>query len=134
MNNTSTIIKTRTNLVYPELSYELNGLFFTVHNDLGRFCREKQYCDAFEKVLKLKGVKYLREFRLNSLEKEISGNIVDFYIENKILVDFKAKRFITKEDYYQMMRYLESSGIKLGLIVNFRNTYLKPKRIINIKN
>ena len=70
-----------------------------------------------------------RKFR-----NKIKGNIVDFLIDNKILVDFKAKIFLNKEDYYQMQRYLESSNLKLGLLVNFRNNYLKPKRIINFKN
>ena len=63
---------------------------------------------------------------------KVEGNIVDFIIDGKILIDLKAKRFITKEDYYQMLRYLKSSGLKLGLVVNFRGTYLKPKRIINL--
>jgi len=48
-----------------------------------------------------------------------------------MIVDFKAKRLITKDDYYQMQRYLKSANIKLGLIVNFRQKYLKPKRILN---
>ena len=40
------------------------------------------------------------------------------------------KNFITKEDYYQMQRYLKAANLKLGLIVNFRTTYLHPKRIL----
>jgi GxxExxY protein len=52
-------------------------------------------------------------------------------VEGKIPVDIKAKKFITKEDYDQMQRYLEAADKKLGLIVNFRMTYVKPKRIIN---
>ena len=41
--------------------------------------------------------------------------------------------FITKEDYFQTQRYLQAANIKLGLIVNFRSTFLKPKRVINTK-
>ena len=58
-------------------------------------------------------------------------NIVDFLIEDKILLELKAKRIISKEDYYQVRRYLESLNLKLGLLVNFRDRYLKPKRILN---
>jgi len=121
-------------ILYPELSYEITGLCYKVHNKSGRFLREKQYADELEKLLKLSKINYIREYNLSNLGKEIEGNIVDFLIENKILVDLKAKKFLTKEDYYQMLRYLESSGFQLGLIINFRNTYLKPKRIINLKN
>ncbi|MFI5164666.1 MAG: GxxExxY protein, partial [Bacteroidia bacterium] len=60
-------------------------------------------------------------------------NRPDFTIEGCMVIEFKAKPFITKEDYYQTMRYLEIVKMKLGMIVNFRQRYLKPKRIINSK-
>ena len=68
-------------------------------------------------------------------EKQIgnSGNIVDFLIENKIILELKAKRLITKEDYFQMQRYLQASGLEIGLIVNFRDSHIKPKRVLNTK-
>ena len=53
--------------------------------------------------------------------------------EDKIIIDIKAKKFITKEDYYQMQRYLQTANYQLGLIVNFRSVHLKPKRVINYK-
>lgn len=121
-------------IVYPELSYRINGLCYQVHNKIGRFCREKQYGNELEKLLKENSITYQREYKLDKLSEEAGGNIVDFFIEGKLLVDLKAKKFITKEDYYQMLRYLQSSGLKLGLIINFRNTYLKPKRIINLSH
>lgn len=124
--------KKRTEIVHPKESYVLTGIFYGIQNRLGRFCREKQYGDELEKELKLKNINYAREFTLKDLGNKVEGNIVDFIIDGKILVDLKAKKFITKEDYYQMLRYLDSSGLKLGLIVNFSSTYLKPKRIINL--
>jgi len=48
-----------------------------------------------------------------------------------LLLDIKSKPFITKEDYYQMRRYLKLCNLELGLIVNFRNKFLAPKRILN---
>jgi hypothetical protein len=36
-------------LVYPELSYKINGILFA-------YCNEKQYCDALEKKLQI-GIK-----------------------------------------------------------------------------
>lgn len=119
-------------IIYPKLSYKITGILFKVHNQLGRFCREKQYADAFEENLKEEIVFYEREKRL-SIHHDVFDNQVDFSIENKILVDIKAKKFITKDDYYQMKRYLKAASFKLGLIVNFRNTYLKPKRILNLR-
>ncbi len=123
----------RTELILPELSYQLNGLFFEVHNELGRFCREKQYADLFEKKLKLNGISYMREKELPIAipAGAMGGNKVDFAIKGKVLVDFKAKPFITKADYYQMLRYLDAAKVKLGFIVNFRRKFLRPKRVLN---
>ena len=119
-------------IVYPKESYVLNGFCYEAHNKLGRFCREKQYAETFEGLLAEGKIEYKREFNLGGLGNKTGGNVVDFIVYNKILVDFKAKSFITKEDYYQMLRYLKCSSLKLGLLVNFRDTHLKPKRIINL--
>lgn len=123
------------NLIYPETSYLITGCCFNVHNKLGRFLSERQCADELEKVFKEKEIRFQREYELAGLSNNIpKGNRVDFLIENseeKIILEVKAKRLITKEDFYQMLRYLKSANIRLGLIVNFRNRYLKPKRIIN---
>lgn len=122
-------------IYYPELSYIVTGLFFQIHNQHGRFKTERQYCDYFEELLKQVGFKYIREKEINKVFADIieQGNIPDFIIENKIIVDFKCKKFITKDDYFQMIRYLECANLPLGMIVNFRSTYLKAKRVINPK-
>lgn len=59
-------------------------------------------------------------------------DIVDFIINDKVLLELKAKRFVTREDYYQTQRYLQSTNLNLGLIVNFRSRYLKPMRVVRI--
>lgn len=119
-------------ILHKDLSYQLNGIFFETHNELGRFLKEKQYADFVENLLKEKGIKYKREFALIDAINNVERNRVDFLIEDKVIIDIKAKKILTKEDYYQMLRYLKVSGLKLGLVVNFRNSYLKPKRIINL--
>ena len=121
-------------LLYPGLSYKISGVLFRVHNKLGRFCREIQYGNLLELELKSVGMSFEREkvLPIKAINEKDASNKVDFCIENKILLELKAKNFITKEDYFQMMRYLKASELKLGLIVNFRSTYLKPKRVINL--
>jgi len=121
-------------ILFPKLSYEITGLCFKVHNTIGRFASEKQYGDALESLLKEKQIPYKREHEISNANFiGLDGNKVDFLIDNKVIVDLKAKKFVTKEDYNQIQRYLQASNLELGLIVNFRNTYIKPKRVLNVK-
>ncbi|OGM61073.1 hypothetical protein A3A75_02780 [Candidatus Woesebacteria bacterium RIFCSPLOWO2_01_FULL_39_10] len=116
------------NLIYPELSYQINGILFQAHNELGRYSRERQYGNFVEQRLKEEKIDYKREVSIAS-----TGNIVDFLIEDKIILELKNVRITTKRDYFQIQRYLQATGIKLGLLVNFRSRYLKPKRIIKTR-
>lgn len=121
-------------LLYPELSYQLTGILFAVHNELGRFCNEKQYGDGVERHLKERSVMYERERILPlSFEGESVGrNKIDFLVDEKILLELKATRILTKEDYYQAKRYLVALHKELGILVNFRQRFLTPKRILNV--
>ena len=122
-------------ILYRDLSYRINGLLFDVHNALGRFCREKQYGDALEHLLKESNVAFEREKSIPlPLVNNSETNKADFVIENSIHLELKAKPMITKEDYAQIQRYLQAGKIKLGLLINFRSKYLKPIRIIRLNS
>ncbi len=120
-------------IIYKELSYIINGLLFQVHNDLGRYCNEKQVCDKIEFYLKTNKLQYKREFILPpSFVGEKDGrNRIDFLIDDKIILEIKCKRFLVKDDYFQTQRYLHALNKKLGILVNFRDERLKPRRVLN---
>jgi len=126
------MLRKNKNVVEPEPSYVICGLCFKIHNQLGRYRSEGQYCDAFEKLLKEGKIEHERE---KPLPPSFEGgqkrrNIPDFVIKEKIIIDLKAKPFVAKEDYYQMRRYIDSYNKELGIIINFRQKYLYPKRIL----
>jgi GxxExxY protein len=121
-----------TKILHADLCYRVTGCCFKVHKNLGRFCREKQFADELEKQLSEHGLDSQREFVIRNLNPDSpEGNRVDFLIEEIVLLDVKAKNFVTKEDYFQMQRYLRAAKLELGLIVNFRESHLKPKRVLN---
>lgn len=120
-------------IIYPELSYKITGTLFKVHNQLGKYCSEKQYADLIEDNFKKSGLSYEREKILPIIfEGEKEGrNKLDFLVEDRTILEVKAKKIITKDDYYQIKRYLTILNKKLGILVNFRTGYIYPKRILN---
>lgn len=119
-------------VLHADLSYKLYGACFAVHNTVGKYRNERAYTDALENELKRTGIPYKRE---KAIPASFTGeserlNIPDFVIDDKIVLDLKAKRIVTKDDYFQMKRYLEAAGLELGLIVNFRQKYLSPRRVL----
>lgn len=127
------MLRINKNILYPELSYKIYGLCFSIHNKLGRYCNEKQYADALEDILEEQCINFVREAPLPSSFKgeQERRNIPDFIIDDKIIVELKTKPLILKEDYFQLKRYLASYKKELGLIINFRQKYIFPKRILN---
>lgn len=120
-------------IVLKELSYQVTGICFLVHNELGRYRNEHQYCDALARAFDDVDLRYQREFVVpTSFDGERVGrNRVDFLLGEQLVLEVKAKALITRDDYYQVRRYLAALRFPLGLIVNFQQPYLHPKRVLN---
>lgn len=120
-------------IVYKDLSFKLCGLSYEIKNKLGSSCSEKQYQEALEFKLKSNNIFHEREkdilFKFD--EGDISGNKADFVIENKIVIDLKAKKYITRDDFKQMLRYLKAGKYRLGLIINLGSPSVVIKRVMN---
>ena len=110
-----------------EISFKITGILFSVHNELGPYAREKQYSDLIEEKFKESKISYEREKSIGN-----SGNILDFIGDEKIILELKAVRILTREHYRQIQNYLQHTKLDLGLLVNLRSKYIKPSRIIRI--
>jgi len=122
-------------IVYPELSYQLMGTLFKVHNKLGPNYQEKYYQRAIESELKKLGIKYEREkmVPLRYEEGNIGKYFIDFVIDDKIVLEIKTDEFFKRKYLQQVLDYLSAINLKLAIIVNFRRNKLFYKRIINPK-
>ena len=56
--------------------------------------------------------------------------IVDFVCFNNIIVELKAVGKLTTEHQAQLMNYLKTSKLEIGLLFNFGSKSLELKRII----
>jgi GxxExxY protein len=112
--------------LHGDLTYKINGILIETFKELGKYAKEKHYANLIEVKLKKDGISYKRELRIGDSE-----NIVDFIVEDKVIIELKAKPFLTKHDYDQIKRYLYQTGLRLGILVNFRTDFINPKRVLN---
>ncbi|MFC1727833.1 GxxExxY protein [Patescibacteria group bacterium] len=122
-------------LIYKNLSYQLMGVLFKVHNKLGPAYQEKYYQRAIEKELKKQKIPFDREHRvkLNYEGENIGHYFIDFVVNDKIALEVKSIRFLKGKYLNQVLAYLSSANLKLGILVNFNAERLYYKRIINPK-
>lgn len=120
-------------LVYPELSYILMGVLFEVHNKLGTKYQEKHYQRAIEIKLKELKIPHQRELKVEVKfdGEELGDFYVDFIVADKIILEIKKVWRITDSDVKQVLRYLKATGLKLGIIANFKYKRLQFRRVLN---
>lgn len=115
--------------LYEDLTFKVIGILILVHKELGPYAREKQIGDLIAVKLVEAGLKFLREVAVGD-----SGNILDFLIAGVIILELKTVPYLVKEHFDQIKRYLYQTYLQLGLLVNFRDKRLHPKRVLNINN
>jgi len=123
-------------LLYKDLSFKIVGLLFEVHTELGRYRNERQYADYFERLLKRENIKYNREYRFDDIQygKDKIRCVCDFIVDGIMILEFKSKDHVGKEEYYQVKRYLETLNLELAILVNFRQPRIVPKEFLIICN
>ncbi len=128
----NTILK-RDDLVYPDLSYKIIGCAFEVFNEIGSGHKEVAYQKALKISFESKGlvVKEQVYYPLTFKNEVIGRNYFDFLVDEKIIVEIKSLAKFTKGHYDQVLNYLNTSGLKLALLINFGTEEVKCKRVVN---
>ena len=122
-------------LIFPELSYRIIGILFEVHTSLGNRYQEKYYQRAVAIKLKKNNISFKKEIPIDLIidKEKIGKYFLDFLIEDKLILELKAKPSFTKNDYRQVLAYLTAANLKLGILANFYAESLEYKRILNSK-
>ena len=122
-------------MLYEELTEKIIAAAMTVHSTLGNGFQERIYQRALEIELTFEKMKFQREMEMLIFyrNERIGTRRVDFFVENKIMVELKA--IIKLEDVHlaQAMNYLEAYKMEIGLLINFGSKSLEFKRVHNNK-
>ena len=120
-------------ILYPELSYKIIGCAFEVFNEIGGGHKELTYHKAlkiaFEKALFKHEENLYWPIKFNSVVVE--KGFFDFLIDDKIVVELKARDNFLKKDFEQLTSYLNNSKQKLGILIAFGIEKVIYKRVLN---
>jgi GxxExxY protein len=119
---------------YPEseLTGRIIGCAMEVHKTLGNGFQEVIYQRALAIEMRNQNIDFSREHEMEIFYKGeyIGRRRVDFFVEDKIMVELKA--VIRMEDAHlaQAINYLEAYNMKIGLLINFGSPSLQFKRVM----
>jgi len=117
---------------HSKLTGEIIGCAMEVHRHLGNGFQEVIYQRALSIELHLQGIEHIREqeMPLQYKDHDIGKRRVDFFIEDKIMLEIKAVKELEDVHLAQAINYLEAYGLEIGLLINFGNTSLQFKRVM----
>jgi len=109
-------------LVFREEVYAVVGAAIEVHRELGAGFLEAVYQEAMERELALRGIAFKSQQELvihykgQPLGKSYICDLVCF---DNVLVELKAMDRLTGREEAQVINYLKSSGLPVGMLINF---------------
>jgi GxxExxY protein len=119
-------------VLHQELTQDIIGAAFDVHNTLGCGLLEKVYESALAHELSLRGhdVTPQKEFQVSYKDKEVGIYYADLVVDDKVVVEIKSASDLADAHRAQLLNYLRISGIRVGLLFNFSKPKLKFERLV----
>ena len=121
---------------YEELTHKIIGCAIEVHSHLGNGFTDSIYQQALSFEMNMNNIQFERnkEMLLQYKGHEVGTHHVDFYVEDKIMVEIKAILNIEEVHLAQAINNVEAYNMEVGLLLNFGSKRLQFKRVHNIKN
>lgn len=104
----------------------------TVHSVLGSGFQEIIYQRALQIEMNKQGLFFLREMEIFYDGIQIGKRRVDFFVENRVMVELKAVSQLNDAHLAQAMNYCQAYELPIGLLINFGSRSLEFKRVYNI--
>jgi GxxExxY protein len=115
-----------------EVTYAIRGAVFEVNKVLGPGFLEKVYENALLLELKKRGLRADSQVPIKVFYKEntVGEYIADILVEEKVIVELKTVEVLDNVHEAQLLNYLKATGIKVGLLVNFKHPKAEIKRMV----
>ncbi len=119
-------------LLEKDLCYQIVGCALAVLGDVGHGLHEKPYENAIVLALADENVMCAQQETYPVLfrGRKVGEYIPDLIVDDRVIVDTKVIDRITSHERGQMLNYLKVTGLRVGLIINFKHAKLQWERIV----
>ncbi len=116
---------------YSDLTSRIIGCAMKVHSTLGNGFQEVIYQRALAIEMTKQGLSFEREMEMPIYydDQNIGTRRVDFFVDDKIMVELKAIIQLEHVHLAQAINYLEAYNMEVGLLINFGSRSLQFKRV-----
>ncbi|HEX5399758.1 MAG TPA: GxxExxY protein [Verrucomicrobiae bacterium] len=119
-------------LLHADVTEKIIGAAFEVYGELGYGFLESVYEKAMQVELQQLGFKAEIECPIKvKYRNVIVGEFrADLFINDAVIVELKTAKNYNAEDEPQLLNELKTTGIKVGLLINFGRTKVEFKRMV----
>jgi GxxExxY protein len=108
-------------LKYAELTDKIIGIFYDVYNELGYGFLESVYEQSLVIALGEAGLMVDRQIAVPVWfrERKVGDFKADLLVQKLVLLELKCARVLERAHEAQLLHYLRSTEIEIGLLLNF---------------
>ena len=119
-------------ILFRDEVHRIVGCAMEVLNELGHGFHEKPYEKALTVEFGLRAIPFQQQPRFNVIYKSVvvGEYVPDLVCFNQIVVDAKVIEQISDHDLGQMLNYLKITGLRVGILLNFKRAKLEWKRVV----
>ena len=120
-------------MLHEEITKDIIGAAMAVLNELKPGLDEKLYENALVIELRARGhtVEQQREYPVHYRGQFIGKLVPDLIVDGKVIADPKVATAFNDTHVAQMLGYLNITGLQVALLLNFKESNLDWKRVVN---
>ncbi len=121
-----------TSLLFREEVHRIVGCAMEVLNTLGHGLLEKPYENSLVVEFGLQRIPFRQQPKFDVIYKSVvvGEYVPDLICFDQIVVDAKTIDNIGDHEMGQMLNYLKITGLRVGVILNFKRAKLEWKRVV----
>ncbi len=120
------------NLLFREEVHRIVGCAMEVLNTLGHGLLEKPYENSLAVEFGLQSIPFRQQPKFDVVYKSVvvGEYVPDLICFDQVVVDAKTIEAIGDHELGQMLNYLRITGLRVGIILNFKRAKLEWKRVV----